>query len=88
MSKMLKPGINVKPGSSKENKTGSLRNYYPKFDHAKCIACGTCETYCPEGIIFGDKEHKYDADLDYCKGCGICANICPVKCIEMLLEVR
>ncbi len=88
MSKKLKPGINVKPGSSRENKTGSWRNYYPKFDKAKCIACGMCELYCPEGIIFGDKEHKYDADLDYCKGCGICVEVCPVPCIVMLLEVR
>ncbi|MEG6615101.1 4Fe-4S binding protein [Peptococcaceae bacterium 1198_IL3148] len=23
---------------------------------------------------------------DYCKGCGICANVCPRKCIEMVDE--
>ncbi|MDP8292431.1 MAG: 4Fe-4S binding protein [Candidatus Orphnella occulta] len=22
-------------------------------------------------------------DYDHCKGCGICASICPVKCIKM-----
>jgi pyruvate ferredoxin oxidoreductase delta subunit len=25
-------------------------------------------------------------NLDYCKGCGICANECPKKCIELVLE--
>lgn len=89
MSKVvLRPGIIVQPGSTRENKTGSWRNYYPKFDKDACTACGQCETYCPEFIIYGDKEHKFDADLDYCKGCGICAQVCPKQCIEMVLEVR
>ena len=26
------------------------------------------------------------ANLDYCKGCGICAYECPTKCIEMIEE--
>jgi Pyruvate/2-oxoacid:ferredoxin oxidoreductase delta subunit len=26
--------------------------------------------------------------MDFCKGCGICAEECPVKDIEMVLEVR
>jgi pyruvate ferredoxin oxidoreductase delta subunit len=25
-------------------------------------------------------------DLDYCKGCGICAAICPKGAIQMVLE--
>lgn len=27
-----------------------------------------------------------DADLDYCKGCGICVKECPTSCIEMASE--
>lgn len=27
-----------------------------------------------------------DADLDYCKGCGICAKECPTQCIVMVPE--
>ncbi|MFP3483271.1 MAG: 4Fe-4S binding protein, partial [Caldivirga sp.] len=26
-------------------------------------------------------------NYDYCKGCGICANECPVKAIKMVPEV-
>jgi len=27
-------------------------------------------------------------DYDYCKGCGICANECPKKAIEMVEESK
>jgi pyruvate ferredoxin oxidoreductase delta subunit len=39
---------------------------------------------CPEGCIEGKEKNKYNANLDYCKGCGICAYICPKKDIEMV----
>ena len=40
--------------------------------------------YCPEGAIKWDEEKNLvSIDYDYCKGCGICANECPRKCIEM-----
>jgi len=29
-----------------------------------------------------------DFDLDYCKGCGMCAAECPVKDIDMVPEVH
>ncbi len=45
--------------------------------------------YCPEGTIqFEDQENAYKIDLDYCKGCGICAKQCPSKCISMDLEEK
>jgi Pyruvate/2-oxoacid:ferredoxin oxidoreductase delta subunit len=27
-------------------------------------------------------------ELDYCKGCGICADICPVDAIDMMQGAR
>jgi len=31
------------------------------------------------------REDGYtEPNLDYCKGCGICAKECPVQCIEMV----
>jgi pyruvate ferredoxin oxidoreductase delta subunit len=88
----MRINITVKPGTSRENKTGNWRTYKPIVDHEKCIACGTCARVCPEGCVFavGDKALQgkifYEIDLDYCKGCGICAEQCPVKCIKMELE--
>ena len=33
-------------------------------------------------------KEKPIINLDYCKGCGICANECPVNAIEMVLEEK
>jgi len=33
-----------------------------------------------------DKGSYFAADLDYCKGCGLCAQICPVDAIMMVVE--
>jgi pyruvate ferredoxin oxidoreductase delta subunit len=38
--------------------------------------------YCPEGAI----DQNLTIDLNFCKGCGICANECPKKAIEMVRE--
>jgi len=76
-------------GNTKENKTGSWRTFRPKINKEKCIACGQCELYCPEGAIWvHDADNKAAVDYDYCKGCGICAAICPVKAIEMIREEK
>lgn len=34
----------------------------------------------------GSEEKWYKVDLDFCKGCGICAHECPKKAITMALE--
>jgi len=80
--------LSCEPGSMTANKTGSWRTYMPVFDHSKCIACGTCDRVCPEGICYKTKDGKYDNDLEYCKGCGMCAEECPVKCIKMIKEEK
>lgn len=72
------------PGSTIKNKTGGWRTEFPVRDAKKCISCGFCWMFCPEGCI----NEKFEADLDYCKGCGICAQVCPVKCIEMKKEKK
>ena len=79
----------VKPGSSRNNKTGSWRvEVHPKFLKKNCIGCTMCVLICPEGCIAGTEKNTYDADLAYCKGCGNCALICPKKDIEMVKEIK
>jgi pyruvate ferredoxin oxidoreductase delta subunit len=63
-----------------------VRSFAPKADYDKCIGCGNCETYCPEGTVMLTSEKKPIFDYRYCKGCGVCANECPVKAIEMVKE--
>jgi Pyruvate/2-oxoacid:ferredoxin oxidoreductase delta subunit len=46
--------------------------------------------YCPANVIeinsFAGKKHDIEIDWDYCKGCGICANVCLKQCIDMVDE--
>jgi pyruvate ferredoxin oxidoreductase delta subunit len=76
--------IITNPGSSLANKTGSWREFRPVRDASKCIKCGMCWTNCPDNAI----NTEFVANLDYCKGCGICAQVCPVKCIVMMKEEK
>ncbi len=76
-----------KPGSSMDNKTGSWRSdKKPKFLQKECIACNMCFVICPEGCIAGNGPNTYTVDYDYCKGCGLCAYVCPKKDIVMIDE--
>jgi len=74
------------PGNSTRNKTGNWRVFIPRVEAEKCIKCGICEKFCPEGCI---KIEDYAVmDYDYCKGCGICANECPKDAIKMEVEQK
>ncbi len=74
----------LEAGSSKKNKTGSWRTFKPVVTE-KCVGCGTCVNFCPEGVI-KIKNKKAKIDYDYCKGCLICMNVCPFKAIEKVKE--
>ena len=77
----------VKPGTSRNNKTGSWRTEAkPKFLRQNCIACKMCLLTCPEGCIQGSEKNAFTCDLAFCKGCGVCAAICPKKDIVMVKE--
>jgi len=85
----------AKPGSSRENKTGSWRSFKPSVDAQKCVKCGTCQAVCPEPCITGVEREKKPqqrttplVDYDYCKGCGTCAALCPAKAITMKEEEK
>jgi len=80
-------GILLEPGSALKYKTGDWRSSRPIVDEAKCTNCLLCWIYCPDAAIVR-KEKVIDVNYDYCKGCGICANICPVKAITMVEERR
>ena len=62
-----------------------FRTFHPEFDHASCVHCDLCWIFCPEGCI--DRSGgRLEVDLDYCKGCGICARECRKKCSTMVRD--
>jgi len=63
------------------------------FEARRCLSCGNCfgcdNCYglCPDNAVIKTSEgHGYAIDLDYCKGCGICAAECPAGAITMRPE--
>ncbi len=48
----------------------------------ECIACGTCETVCPEGAI--DEGDPFVIRQNNCLQCGNCFEHCPVEAIIKL----
>lgn len=71
------------------SKTGVWRDVRPDVNLEECVFCGTCRKHCPADVVTVEKEGANKGvhfDWDYCKGCGICANVCPKKCISMIPE--
>ena len=78
-------------GPGDAGKTGSWRVLRPVLDENLCIpaksgkmACFSCWLYCPDGVI--SRTIPPTIDTVYCKGCGICAEHCPVGAIQMVEE--
>lgn len=74
-----------KPSPGEAGRTGDWRSQTPVIDHDKCPqkdTCLYCWLYCPDGLI--SREFPLEIDLEYCKGCGVCAEECPRKAITMV----
>ena len=78
--------IVTEPGNASQYRTGAWRSQRPETDTKKCIKCGLCYIFCPEGCIKRDEQGYFKADLYHCKGCGICAKECWPKAITMAEE--
>ena len=46
-----------------------------------CIGCMKCQKTCPHGAITVT-DNLATIDYSLCTGCGACADVCPVKCIQ------
>ncbi len=78
--------IVVEPGSASQYQTGDWRSQKPIFDSNRCIKCGICQLFCPEGCVEQNDEGYFEANLFYCKGCGICVRECWTQAITMVNE--
>lgn len=85
----LAPGFVVtEPGNARSYRTGDWRAQCPVFNHDRCIKCGICSLFCPEDCVNQNEDGYFEADLYYCKGCGICARECWTQAITMVEETK
>lgn len=64
---------------------GDWKSNKPVIDQIKCSYCLQCYIFCPEGAI-KRKDNCVETALDFCKGCGICENVCTKKAVKMVKE--
>lgn len=81
-------GVVIGPGSAWQNPVGTWRTSSPYYDINKCIRCLRCWWSCPEGTIKRQEDDHMKFDYRYCKGCGICAQICPASAIDMVWGIK
>jgi len=80
-----------RPSVGEAGATGDWRNEHPVIVTETCVAakqgkvtCQICWAHCPDACIA--QGAPPEIDLTYCKGCGICAEVCPSSPIEMQPE--
>ena len=78
----------VTPDTAGERpRTGTYRTgLRPEAEHALCVDCLLCWVYCPDSAVLLDGTAFAGIDLDHCKGCEICAEVCPTGAIRMVAE--
>ncbi|MFA5858931.1 MAG: 4Fe-4S binding protein [Elusimicrobiota bacterium] len=77
--KELPEGDILAPGTAANFKTGDWRSERPVWDSTKCKHDLMCWVYCPDSAIITKDGKMCGINYDHCKGCGICAHVCPLK---------
>jgi 2-oxoacid:acceptor oxidoreductase delta subunit (pyruvate/2-ketoisovalerate family) len=68
-------------------RTGNYRTgVRPEAELARCVDCLLCWLYCPDSAIVLEDARFRGIDLEVCKGCEICAEVCPTGAIELVAE--
>ena len=90
----LRPQLDVaRRISTFDEVTGGLTAETALFEARRCMSCGNCLEcdncfgVCPDNAVIKlGPGNGYEIDLDFCKGCGLCAAECPSGAITMLRD--
>jgi len=72
-------GLILEPGNSEAYNTGTWRTFKPVLHPEICTHDLFCWLYCPDAAILVKDGKMTGFDMKHCKGCGICAKVCPHK---------
>jgi len=79
-------GVVVRDEAVQPETGGWRTGTVPRADLAKCVNCLLCWLHCPDSAVLLDGTTFIGFDERYCKGCEICAELCPTQAIEMVPE--
>ena len=83
----LPAGGTISARAAPRIRTGGWRTgVKPRVELASCVNCLLCWLYCPDSAVALDGTTFTGFDLTYCKGCEICAEVCPVDAVTMVPE--
>ncbi len=55
-----------------------------QVDTDHCVKCLTCARSCPFGVpLFNTEKQLIEIDEAICRGCGVCAGVCPRQTIQL-----
>jgi len=57
----------------------------PVYNKDYCIDCQFCWVYCPDVSIISRDKKMIGIDMDHCKGCGVCVEVCPTNPKSLLM---
>ena len=73
--------------------SGGFDETSARYEARRCLSCGNCfecdNCYgvCPDNAVLKlGPGNRYEFNLDYCKGCGLCVAECPCGAIRMVPE--
>jgi NADPH-dependent glutamate synthase beta subunit-like oxidoreductase len=91
--KTVRPQLDLaRRASTFDEVAGGLDASTALFEARRCLSCGNCFAcdncygVCPDNAVLkldAGGAYAYAIDLDYCKGCGLCAAECPAGAIAM-----
>ena len=67
------------PGNTEVYNTGAWGTFKPVLNEETCIHCLQCWVLCPDSAILVENDKLVGFSELHCKGCGICAEVCPDK---------